>query len=53
MALDMASIEVVRSFQHDMAGHPSRTWVVADDEADPGLPWCSIHRLGASAARRH
>ncbi|MGI9132357.1 MAG: ATP-binding cassette domain-containing protein [Rhodoferax sp.] len=38
-ALDHTSIGVVREFLQDMAEHPSRTWVVADYEADPHLPW--------------
>ncbi|MBI5277557.1 MAG: hypothetical protein HY854_13965 [Burkholderiales bacterium] len=38
-ALDAASCNVLRDFLHDMAGHASRTWVVADYQADPALPW--------------
>ncbi len=38
-ALDLASIEVIRAFLSDMAEHTSRTWLVADYEADSGLPW--------------
>ena len=38
-ALDSASIKVVSAFLHDMAQHPTRSWVVADYEADPRLPW--------------
>ncbi|WP_157268819.1 ATP-binding cassette domain-containing protein [Azohydromonas aeria] len=45
-ALDMASIRVVRGFLLDQADHPARTWVVADYEADGGLPWRRIIRLG-------
>ncbi|RYF38847.1 MAG: hypothetical protein EOO25_16290 [Comamonadaceae bacterium] len=30
---------VVRQFLHDAADHASRTWVVADYEADARLPW--------------
>jgi ABC-type transport system involved in cytochrome c biogenesis ATPase subunit len=44
-ALDMASIKVVRAFLHDMAGHASRSWVVADYEADPQLPWQRVITL--------
>ena len=44
-ALDMASIKVIRSFLHDMAEHASRSWVVADYEADPLLPWRRIITL--------
>ena len=38
-ALDAASIRVVRDFLAEAAGHATRTWVVADYEADPRLPW--------------
>lgn len=44
-ALDMASIQVVRGFLHDMAAHSSRTWMVADYEADPQLPWRQVISL--------
>lgn len=45
-ALDMASIRVIREFLHAQADHPTRTWVVADYEADANLPWRRIIRLG-------
>ncbi len=45
VALDMASVRVLREFLSDAAVHPSRTWVVADYEADPGLPWTSVVSL--------
>jgi len=38
-ALDARSRRVVRDFLTDVADHPSRSWVVADHEADPTLPW--------------
>jgi len=38
-ALDASSARVVREFLGDMAGHPTRTWVVADYEADARLAW--------------
>lgn len=38
-ALDVASIRVIREFLTDMADHTTRTWVVADYEADNRLPW--------------
>lgn len=38
-ALDAASAAVVREFLAEAAGHASRTWVVADYEADRRLPW--------------
>lgn len=41
VALDMASVRVLRDFLSDMASHPSRAWVVADYEADAGLKWAS------------
>jgi ATPase subunit of ABC transporter with duplicated ATPase domains len=44
-ALDMASIKVLRSFLGDMAEHTSRTWVVADYEADAKLPWKRVVSL--------
>lgn len=44
-ALDMASIRTLREFLSDMAGHPTRAWLVADYEADPELLWVSQIRL--------
>jgi ABC-type phosphate/phosphonate transport system ATPase subunit len=38
-ALDAASVNTLRDFLAEAAGHPTRTWVVADYEADPRLPW--------------
>jgi len=38
-ALDAPSARVIRDFLADMADHPTRTWVVADYEADARLPW--------------
>jgi ABC-type multidrug transport system ATPase subunit len=38
-ALDAASAAVLRDFLADAADHAVRTWVVADYEADPRLPW--------------
>lgn len=38
-ALDAASAAVVRDFLAEAAEHATRTWVVADYEADPRLPW--------------
>ena len=38
-ALDSASIQVVKAFLHDVAPYPTRSWVVADYEADARLPW--------------
>ena len=45
-ALDAASAGVIRDFLADMAGHASRTWVVADYEADHRLPWKRHIALG-------
>lgn len=45
VALDLASIAVLRGFLADMADHPTRAWLVADYEADPDLPWASVIRL--------
>lgn len=39
VALDLASVRVIREFLSDMADHKTRTWVVADYEADPQLRW--------------
>lgn len=38
-ALDASSARVIRDFLADVADHTSRTWVVADYEADARLPW--------------
>jgi energy-coupling factor transporter ATP-binding protein EcfA2 len=38
-ALDAPSARVIREFLADAADHKTRTWVVADYEADPQLPW--------------
>jgi ABC-type transport system involved in cytochrome c biogenesis ATPase subunit len=45
-ALDQASIRTLRTFLRDMAAHPTRSWVVADYEADPGLAWKREMKLG-------
>lgn len=42
VALDLASIEVLCDFLNDMADDPSRTWLVADYEADPRLDWSAV-----------
>ncbi len=47
-ALDAASRRVLREFLEDVADHPSRTWVVADYEADPALPWRQVIRMNGS-----
>jgi len=47
-ALDGASVRVLREFLSDMAGHASRTWVVADYEADAALPWGEVIALDES-----
>lgn len=44
-ALDMASVRVLRSVLADAAAHARRTWVVADYEADPHLPWARVLTL--------
>jgi ABC-type phosphate/phosphonate transport system ATPase subunit len=38
-ALDAPSSRVIREFLADVADHATRTWVVADYEADERLPW--------------
>lgn len=44
-ALDLASVKALRAFLQEQAGHGSRTWVVADYEADPQLAWQRVIRL--------
>lgn len=46
-ALDMSSIQIIREFLGDMSDHPTRTWVVADYEADPNLSWRQVISLDA------
>jgi ABC-type transport system involved in cytochrome c biogenesis ATPase subunit len=45
-ALDAASCGVLRDFLFDVSAHETRTWVVADYEADPALPWKARIALG-------
>jgi ABC-type multidrug transport system ATPase subunit len=45
-ALDASSARVIRDFLADMADHATRTWVVADYEADARLPWRRHIALG-------
>lgn len=45
VSLDQASIQVLRDFFNDVAGHPSRAWLVADYEADPHVHWDSCIAL--------
>jgi ABC-type lipoprotein export system ATPase subunit len=45
-ALDGPSARVVRDFLADMADDATRSWVVADYEADARLPWGRHIRLG-------
>jgi ABC-type transport system involved in cytochrome c biogenesis ATPase subunit len=42
VALDMASIQVLRDFLEDVGQDPSRAWVVADYEADPHIEWQNL-----------
>lgn len=44
-ALDGPSIQVLREFLEDAAGHASRSWVVADYEADARLAWRRVVSL--------
>jgi energy-coupling factor transporter ATP-binding protein EcfA2 len=44
-ALDRASIRVISAFLGDMADHATRTWVIADYEADPQLDWRRVITL--------
>lgn len=45
-ALDASSARVIRDFLADVADHATRTWVVADYEADSRLPWRRHVALG-------
>jgi ABC-type phosphate/phosphonate transport system ATPase subunit len=45
-ALDGPSARVLRDFLAGMAGHSTRTWVVADYEADARLRWARRFALG-------
>jgi ATPase subunit of ABC transporter with duplicated ATPase domains len=46
-ALDAPSVRVVRGFLADVADHATRTWVVADYDADDILPWRErVHLTG-------
>ncbi len=45
-ALDAASARVIREFLADASDHATRTWVVADYEADARLPWARHIELG-------
>jgi len=42
VALDFASIKVLREFLGDMAEHTTRSWVVADYVADSQLHWKQV-----------
>ncbi|MEY4755794.1 MAG: Sulfate/thiosulfate import ATP-binding protein CysA [Pseudomonadota bacterium] len=44
-AVDWVSVQVIRDFLTDVAGHATRSWVVADYEADPQLPWRQVISL--------
>lgn len=50
-ALDAASAGVLRAFLAEAAGHATRTWVVADYEADHRLPWRRRIVLGSGGHR--
>ena len=45
-ALDAPSVKVIRDFLADMSDHKTRSWVVADYEADAQLPWRQVIDLG-------
>lgn len=51
-ALDASSAAVVREFLAQAAEHPTRTWVVADYEADRRLRWRRHIRLPCGGAPR-
>ena len=45
VALDQTSISVLCDFLNDMADEPSRSWLVADYEADPRISWQKVISL--------
>ena len=45
MALDLASIHVLRALLREAAESTDRAWVIADYEADPTLPWGQVIQL--------
>ena len=45
LALDFASIGIIKDFLHDAAEHPSRAWIVADYEAPNDLPLVTVLNL--------
>lgn len=47
VALDFASIGVIKDFLQEAAEHPSRAWIVADYEAPNDLPLASVLHLDA------
>ncbi|HET8747474.1 MAG TPA: ATP-binding cassette domain-containing protein [Ramlibacter sp.] len=51
-ALDAASAGVLRDFLAEATEHTTRTWVVADYEADPRLRWRRVIVLPLGAAHR-
>jgi energy-coupling factor transporter ATP-binding protein EcfA2 len=51
-ALDAVSAGVLRDYLADAAEHTTRTWVVADYEADPRLRWRRLVVLPFGGAHR-
>jgi ABC-type multidrug transport system ATPase subunit len=45
VALDQTSITVLCDFLNDMADEPSRSWLIADYEADPRIFWQKVISL--------
>jgi ABC-type multidrug transport system ATPase subunit len=45
VALDFASIGIIKEFLHDAAEHPGRAWIVADYEAPNDLPLATVLNL--------
>ena len=45
VALDFASIGILKEFLHEAAAHPSRAWIVADYEAPNDVPLASVLHL--------
>ena len=49
VALDFASIGIIKAFLQDAAEHPSRAWVVADYQAPNDVPLASVLNLDTQA----
>ena len=50
VSLDAVSVRVIQDFLAEAAGHPSRTWIVADYEVPEGLAPASVLELSPRQA---